>query len=377
VIEGGFNRRAMAMDVADGSIAYVELYVGDAVAALEYFTGAFAFNACAVAERPDRLSVLLASRSAHLVVTEPRGRCGGSAVADWLRVHGDGVRDIALYRSDLGGVVRRAAGAGLPVLVGPSVDAATGTGYARVGGFGSVRHTLLDIWSAMDLPAGFDWQPLLSFGEPVAPSAALERIDHVVVCLPAGALESTVAVYQTAFGMRIIRSECVEVGDAAMNSHVLRDAAGVTYVMAEPDPAHAPGPVDRFLATHSGAGVQTLAFLTEDIVAAIRGYGARGVGFMAARHTADRRGPAVRVADGPEWVDRLADLKEARVLCDRDQDGARYQSFTTCPHDRDTLFYELVERRGSKAFGTSNIVALFQAREADLIARADPVGAGR
>jgi len=55
-----------------------------------------------------------------------------------------------------------------------------------------------------------------------------------------------VAAYQSIFDMQIIRSERVAVGDTAMNSHVLRDAAGLTYVMAEPDPTRAPGQVDQF-----------------------------------------------------------------------------------------------------------------------------------
>ncbi|HEX2285031.1 MAG TPA: hypothetical protein VHI10_09440, partial [Mycobacterium sp.] len=84
----------MTPDFRDRSVGYVELYVCDAVRALEYFTGAFAFSARAFSESPDRYSVLLVDGSARLIVTEPRGE---GPVADWLDRHGDGVRDIALY----------------------------------------------------------------------------------------------------------------------------------------------------------------------------------------------------------------------------------------------------------------------------------------
>ena len=355
----------------DGSIAYVELYVTDSSAVLDYFTRAFAFTALAHAERPDRHSVLLASGSARLVVTEPRG---GGVVAQWLAVHGDGVFNIALYRSDLDRVLDRARQARVPVL-GPSLDTATETLCAHIGGFGDVWHTLLPIQLDTDLPPGFNWRPQHTISSPAPPT--LKLIDHIAICLPAGELESTVATYQSIFDMQIIRSERTELGDTATNSHVLRDATGLTFVMLEPDPTRPGGQIDQFLAKNRAAGVQHLAFLTDDIVGAVQGHSARGVGFAPAPPPAYYRALAERVADAPELCRRLATLEATGVLLDRDDDGAFYQIFTSSPHERDTLFYELVERRGSKGFGTNNIVALFQAREADLLARSAPVDAGR
>lgn len=298
----------MTMQLFDSSVGYVELYVADAVRALEYFTGAFAFTARALAERPDRYSVLLASGSARLIVTEPRG---GGAVADWLGTHGDGVRDIALYRPDLDGVIERARRAGLPVVLSPKPNAANGIRHARVGGVGSLLHTLLDAESHGDLPSGFDWQPLRSiadnFANPVPPD--LEAIDHIAVRLPAGTLDATAAIYQAVFDMRIIHSQ--------LTTHVLRDAAGFTFVMSEPDPACLQA--DRFLAAHRGAGVQHVAFLTDDLVAAVSAYRARGVGFA-----------------------------EPGAVMGSDHDGERYQTFTSSPHDRDALSYALIERQAAR-----------------------------
>ena len=300
------------MDFFDGSVGYVELYVADAVRALEYFTGAFAFTARGLAEQPDRYSVLLASGSARLIVTEPR--CGG-AVADWLDAHGDGVRDIALYRPDLDGVIERARQAGLPVVLSPEPNAANGIRHARVGGVGSLRHTLLGARSNGDRPPGFDWQPLRAIASVELAPPDLESIDHVAICLPAGTLDETAAIYQSVFDMQIIDSARVEMGDAAMNSHVLRDATGLTLVMSEPDPAH---PQEgQFLATHRSAGVQQVAFLTDDLVAAVRAYRARGVECVG-----------------------------TPPVMGRDYDGPLYQTFTSYPHERDAVFYALIERHG-------------------------------
>ena len=205
---------------------------------------------------------------------------------------------------------------------------------------------------------------------------ALKRIDHIAICLPAGTLTSTVDAYQFVFDMGIIRAERTEVGDTATDSRVLRDATGLTFVMLEPDPTHAAGQIDQFLTMNRAPGVQHLAFLTDDIVAAVREYRARGVDFAPAPPAAYYRALAERVADAPELGANLADLKETGVLLDRDEDGALYQIFTTSTCERNTLFYEVVERRGSKGFGTNNIVALFEARAAELLAHSAPADAG-
>ena len=360
----------MVMNCPDGSIAYVELYALDANAAIEYFTRAFAFTLVAHAVHPDRHSFLLASGSTRLIVTESRG---GGTVAEWLAAHGDGICDVALYRFDLDGVIERARQARV-LARPPSIDPATGTLHAKVGGIGAVRHTLLPVDADSTLPPGFNWQHVYSAPQPAPP--ALKSIDHIAFCLPAGALEPTAAIYQAVFGMQIICTERTEVGDAATNSHVLRDVTGLTFVMLEPDPTRAPGQIDQFLVMNRGAGVQHLAFMTDDIVGAVRGYGARGVGFAPAPPAAYYRGLAERVADAPELRSDLADLRATGVLLDRDENGALCQIFTTSPHERNTLFYELVERRGCNGFGTNNVVALFEARAADLLARSVPVGSG-
>ncbi|MGH3951353.1 MAG: 4-hydroxyphenylpyruvate dioxygenase, partial [Pseudonocardiaceae bacterium] len=56
-------------------------------------------------------------------------------------------------------------------------------------------------------------------------------------------------------------------------------------------------------------------------------------------------------------------LKEHRILVDRDEDGYLLQIFTKPIGDRPTVFYELIERHGSLGFGKGNFKALFEAIE--------------
>ena len=61
----------------------------------------------------------------------------------------------------------------------------------------------------------------------------------------------------------------------------------------------------------------------------------------------------------------IADLRATNVLADRDEWGYLLQLFTRSPYKRNTLFYELVQRRGARRFGTANIKALYEAVERD------------
>ena len=67
-----------------------------------------------------------------------------------------------------------------------------------------------------------------------------------------------------------------------------------------------------------------------------------------------------RVGEIAESVDRLRQLA---VLVDRDQDGYLLQLFTRPVQDRPTLFFEIIERKGSRGFGKGNFKALFEAIE--------------
>ena len=68
-----------------------------------------------------------------------------------------------------------------------------------------------------------------------------------------------------------------------------------------------------------------------------------------------------------EWVGEtrvpLDELRELRILVDRDEDGYLLQIFTKPVQDRPTVFFELIERHGSQGFGKGNFKALFEAIE--------------
>ena len=56
-------------------------------------------------------------------------------------------------------------------------------------------------------------------------------------------------------------------------------------------------------------------------------------------------------------------LRKLKILVDRDDEGYLLQLFTKPVEDRPTVFYEVIQRKGSKGFGIGNFKALFEAIE--------------
>ena len=67
-----------------------------------------------------------------------------------------------------------------------------------------------------------------------------------------------------------------------------------------------------------------------------------------------------RIGDFDEDIDILAELG---ILLDSDENGYMLQIFTKPIQDRPTLFYEIIQRKGSNSFGKGNFKALFESIE--------------
>ena len=67
-----------------------------------------------------------------------------------------------------------------------------------------------------------------------------------------------------------------------------------------------------------------------------------------------------RVGDIDENLDVIKDLG---ILIDKDENGYMLQIFTQPLQDRPTLFYEIIQRKGSNSFGKGNFKALFESIE--------------
>jgi 4-hydroxymandelate synthase len=242
----------------------------------------------------------------------------------------------------------------------------TAQGNPTVSGFGGVTHTLLPRPDGPTAgpPSGRNWAvvPDVFSG---SHTGRIQLLDHIAICLEGATLDKQGDYYREAFELSRYSAEYVDVGEHAMDSVVMRSASGrVTFTLVAPDPRKGPGQLDSFLERNGGPGVQHLAFLVENIIPTVHEFRGRGVEFLNVPDTYydsfDERLPGMQV--------EIDMLRSAQVLADRDEWGELLQLFSRSPYERNTLFYELIQRRGSRGFGSANIRALYEAVERDRLA---------
>ena len=117
--------------------------------------------------------------------------------------------------------------------------------------------------------------------------------------------------------------------------------------------------IEEYLEFHGGPGVQHVALQTKDIVRTVAALREHGVLFIA---TPDTYYDIVEERVG-EIEEDWADLRSMGILADRDEEGYLLQLFTKIVQDRPTLFFEVIERHGSRGFGIGNFKSLFEAIE--------------
>ena len=64
-----------------------------------------------------------------------------------------------------------------------------------------------------------------------------------------------------------------------------------------------------------------------------------------------------------EIKEDLREIAEMGILIDSDEKGYMLQIFTKPIQDRPTLFFEIIQRKGSNSFGKGNFKALFESIE--------------
>lgn len=337
--------------MAARDIGYIELYAGDKHEAVDYLVSSLGFTKMAESAGVRKNSTLLRQGGVWLIVTT------GPTTEAFLDSHGDGIANIAFICDDVDATCLTAAAAGRAPL-GSEDD------YPLVPGFGGVCHTLLPASAGSDkrMPPGYRWTVTPRASS--RPGGRIAKLDHIAVCFDAGSLANASDSYRAAFGLDWYSSEFIEVADQAMDSVVLRSrSGGITFTMLEPDASRSPGQLDSFLDQNNGAGVQHLAFLVDDIVPAVNEYRRQGVKFL---ETPDAYYDMLKVRC-PEMGEEITELRAADVLADRDEWGYLLQLFTRSPYERKTLFYELIQRRGARGFGSANIRALYEAVERDRV----------
>lgn len=343
-------------------IHHVEFWVGNALQAAEFYRRAFGFDRFAYSglETGQRAMASHALRQGtiRLVVSSPLS--AGHAAAGHLARHGDGVRDIAFEVDDAEAAFREAVKRGAKPAVEPHEESDDHGAIRRaaIHTYGDTIHSFISL-------DGYSGPFLPGYREQFAPGedAGLLRIDHIVGNVEIGKMSEWAAWYSDVLGFtRYITFEDKDISteySALMSIVMSDDAYAIKFPINEPAPGRRKSQIDEYLDFYGGPGVQHVALLTADIARSVRKLTGGGVSFLPVPGSyyatlADRVGP---IEEGAETV------RDLGILVDRDEEGYLLQLFTRPVEDRPTLFFEVIQRKGSRGFGKGNFRALFEAIE--------------
>jgi 4-hydroxyphenylpyruvate dioxygenase len=345
-------------------IHHVEFLVGNARQAAFYYRKGFGFSQVAYRglETGDRqqTSYALSQGKANFVLTTPM--TADHPAAEHIKKHGDGVWDIALEVEDAEAAFAEAVRRGAHPAVEPhDVKDEHGTiRRAAVHTYGDTLHSLISYqgYKGAFLP-GFVAAPV------AGDDCGILRIDHIVGNVELGKMQYWADYYTRVFGFhRYLTFDDKDISteySALMSIVMSDDSHSVKFPINEPAPARNKSQIQEYIEAYGGPGAQHIALQCEDALYTVRKLQRNGLDFL---RVPDAYYEALPARVGPV-EEPVGELRSLGILVDRDQEGYLLQIFSKPVEDRPTVFFEIIQRRGSRGFGKGNFKALFESIEAE------------
>ncbi|KAJ8113696.1 hypothetical protein ONZ43_g5100 [Nemania bipapillata] len=374
---------------------HITWWVGNAKQAASYYNTLFGFRTVAykgletgsryftsyvIANNDVRFVFTSPIRSyAHLPADEPISDDELALLKEMhqhLERHGDAVKDVAFDVDDVQAVYDRAVSGpdGIAISVQPprvscesSKEGEIVTAVVRT--YGDTTHTLISRrnYTGPFLPGFVAKGPASS--SVALPPIDLVRIDHCVGNQNWNEMVAACDFYERCLSFHRFwsvddKTICTEF--SALNSIVMSSANAVVKMpINEPAPGKKKSQIEEFVIFNSGAGVQHIALLTDDIVATVSAMRARGVEFINVPSTYYETLRHRLKTERRSWElgQDLDTLESLSILIDYDEGGYLLQLFTKPLMDRPTVFIEIIERHDFEGFGAGNFKSLFESIE--------------
>jgi 4-hydroxyphenylpyruvate dioxygenase len=349
-------------------IDHVRFFVGNARQSAYFYRNCFGFEVVAYAGLETKLrneaGYVLKQGGITFVLSSPLS--ADHPESRRLIEHGDGIMDIAMEVDDVRTAYELAVARGAVGVREPSVLEDSNGVYetAVIRAYGDTTHTFVnhDNYRGVFMP-GYEPIDPARYNPSTARPVGLKDIDHIVGNVEEGKMDEWVGYYQKVLGF----SQLVSFDDndisteyTALMSKVVQGGNGrIKFPLNEPAQSKRRGQIEEYLKFYGGPGVQHIALATDDIVATVRALRANDCSFLRVPQAYYELLPE-RVGNIPE---DMRAISEMGILVDRDDEGYMLQIFTKPVEDRPTVFFEIIQRKGSRSFGKGNFKALFEAIE--------------
>src|SRR5215831_14470581 len=309
---------------------HVEFYVGNARQAAHYYRTAFGFQLAAYRGPEtgvrDRACYVLVQNKIRFVLTTALQP--DHPIAEQVKLHGDGVHDIALWVDDAASAWREATRRGARSVHEPETirDANGEVRLASIAIYGDTIHTFVERgnYRGVFLP-GYEAVP---GADALSRPVGLKHVDHMVGNVGWGEMNRWVDFYRDVMGFHMFKhfdDKDISTEYSALMSKVMANGNDrVKFPINEPAEGKRKSQIEEYLEFYHGPGVQHIAMATDDIIDTVGRMRAQGVDFLRVPSTYyDDLEARVGKIDEP-----IDELRKLGVLVDRDDEGYMLQLFT-------------------------------------------------
>ncbi len=342
---------------------HCEFYVGNAKQTAHYYKTTMGFQMIAYRGLEtgvrDRVSYVLNQNKINLVITSPLQK--NTLIGSHIDIHGDGIKDVAFTVDDSELAWRTSLDRGAESALEP-MEIKDDDGEAVISAiqtFGHTIHTFVERknYKGVFLP-GFK-----SEKNSTSTLSGLVHIDHIVGNQPDGEMKRVCDFYERIFNWHrfwTVDDKDINTKYSSLRSIVMaNDNEKIKMPINEPAVGLKKSQIQEFIDYYETAGVQHLAFSTKDIISTVKIMKENGVDFLPTPDTYYEK-----LSDRVGLIDEdISILSKLGILVDSDENGYMLQIFTKPLQDRPTLFFEIIQRKGSNSFGKGNFKALFESIE--------------
>jgi 4-hydroxyphenylpyruvate dioxygenase len=345
---------------------YIEFYCGNAKQSSFYYQYALGFKLKAYSglETGNKESTSYVLEQGKIRVVLTTSLKPDNFISEHVRMHGDGVRDIALEVDDAASAYIETTKRGAVGVLGP-VKYEDKDGHivkSAIKTYGDTIHSFVERknYKGIFMPGFTDAENKAVKG---IESVGLRSVDHVVGNVELGKMNEWVKFYAHTMGFNQLISfddNDISTDYTALMSKVMQNGNGkIKFPLNEPAPGKKKSQIEEYLDFYKSPGAQHIAMSTTDIITTVGELQNRGVQFLRVPTTyyKELQGRVGKIDEN------ISDLEELGILVDRDDDGYLLQIFSKPIEDRPTVFLEVIQRKGAKSFGKGNFKALFEAIE--------------
>jgi len=343
---------------------FVEFYVGNAKQSAYFYCMAFGFQPLAYRglETGDKEKTSYALRQGKVTLVLTSALTPDSEIGEHCKVHGDGVKYIALWVDDATKSFEETTKRGGKAYMKPRklTDKNGEIIMSGIHTYGETIHLFIERknYDGIFLPGFVEWNPGFR-SKPVG----FKYIDHMVGNVDWGQMNTWVKFYKEVMGFdQLISFDDKDISteySALMSKVMANDNMRIKFPINEPAKGKKKSQIEEYIDFYNGSGVQHLALATDDIIHTVGELRRRGVEFL---NVPDTYYETLYERVG-EIEEDMKQVKDLNILVDRDDEGYLLQIFSKPVEDRPTVFYEIIQRMGAKSFGKGNFKALFESIE--------------